>query len=896
MPRRAVATLGASPHVTRASSARASRSSDDLPAVLPSPSPLRAVLNLVTFGMVPLGTPESAPVQGEEVDVASEAGSESNEAGRESAVQSEVDESTNTDEESAETATPAPGARVRSVVEHPSVSSAVVAARLRHSTVEAKASQKKAAAAQAELLEKERKAGLSSSKKAGREALQQADEAVSSSDECLEVIARREQLLEELAGEKPSKSSTFTMGGLKGGSLQAALVATADAAMAKVAESFRKIDMVTLQDFEEAELLDLITDLETVGCKLSNSMYKRIKRAVLAAVQEQAKLMASRRVPLPEKPSSSSELSELLKSTALVGDESRVDMSVAAALPPLAMPKAGEKPAVYAKWKSKPRLTALLSGLSAEERDNVNFVRVVCQQVLLSAGKVIIDDKCSELVAEQLECLLEDVDTGEPGLFLPNDPEAAGVRAHVRMLLKVFAARQAASASDAASTKASDDAQLKKEKALRHLWEVPAGKVDAARALDHTRGRERLQAVVADDKSLSTLYDLYSSIGLKDKANGENSSFAKEFAEASRNYPLLAELLHHQHFPAPSPGALAAFSAHIQGLGGLRGAVGGPVALPVEAVAWAARAVVEVQQFLFKQVARYNLKNKVGEGVDRERMCKAMFHGDFSSNKSSNSSFSMSELTNPADPSQLVDAKASESAMRKMLDELMPIGAAMKAMHPTDMSIQDTLAEVAAACRQESIDGVLTPGTINSTLGAYLREYSAAWAEWQTAAVPMPTAEKAWLEARRGNALETAQRKEMQAKLVEQVKLVASLGKTVKEMSELVKKLQDRVTKCEQATPGREPRVPKLSHAQPPGGPASGGPAPTAAAGDSASMKSLKSDVFWCKKRFEEAEAAATAAAGGADEQAKKAKTAEEKAALAKAEAALKAAKDTQGK
>ena len=39
----------------------------------------------------------------------------------------------------------------------------------------------------------------------------------------------------------------------------------------------------------------------------------------------------------------------------------------------------------------------------------------------------------------------------------------------------------------------------------------------------------------------------------------------------------------------------------------------------------------------------------------------------------------MSELTNPADPSQLVSGKASEVDMRKMLDELLPIGAAMKA-------------------------------------------------------------------------------------------------------------------------------------------------------------------------------------------------------------------------
>ena len=308
------ATPVVTPRRTRAS-VRAMRVTVQEP-VVQSPSTLRAILNLVTLGLVPLLSPTTSEALPEKP--ASDAESESDAEAQQSDASEEVlSDGSEAAVLSQERATPALGASARRAIEvegATSTTSIVEAARARHAAKEAARDKARVEVADAiEKLESLRKSAAKATK-AARKARVQVDETIGSSDECLEVIVQREKKLAELTVEPAiaTVSSTplasaragFTMGGLPAGSLQAALVATGDAALLSVAELLRSIDVTTLADFAEAGLEELVADLQRVGCTLSNSLYKRIKTVAAAArlVQIAAPPQVPSRVPMAVPP------------------------------------------------------------------------------------------------------------------------------------------------------------------------------------------------------------------------------------------------------------------------------------------------------------------------------------------------------------------------------------------------------------------------------------------------------------------------------------------------------------------------------------------------------------------------------------------------------------------
>jgi len=259
-------------------------------------------------------------------------------------------------------------------------------------------------------------------------------EADDSSDECRAIIANREKSLEWLAADSPAKLAAraaetmvavsadakvlwpaFTMGGLPAGPLQELLQATNDSAFIKVAEIMRRVDMTTLGDFDDMDLEAMQIDLEKAGCRLSSAMYKRVKNVVAGAKAEASKktvLEATAAKAILEVPKSlmpgragkviaadgaaAAKAAALLAAGCVLQSDELIDVTEAHVFEPRGAALTKPKPVVKNYLARKARLSSLLSGLSPEEAENVNFVRNLCHQILLAAGKLVIDDKDSE--------------------------------------------------------------------------------------------------------------------------------------------------------------------------------------------------------------------------------------------------------------------------------------------------------------------------------------------------------------------------------------------------------------------------------------------------------------------------------------------------------------------
>jgi hypothetical protein len=334
--------------------------------------------------------------------------------------------------------------------------------------------------------------------------------------------------------------------------------------------------------------------------------------------------------------------------------------------------------------------------------------------------------------------------------------------------------------------------------------------------------------------------------------------------------------------------AEAAHKLMMVAMGGLEGVLSEGGTLPVETVAWCVKAVVDIQSYFFQQGSKKHLKNRVINSVDVERLLKAAFFGEISTAKSASGSFSLSELTNPSDPSVLVSAKATEAEIRTAVTSISALGVALAAAHPSDPSVHNVIAEVTAACQPETSSGAMTGTVVNAALGSFMREYSVMWSDFQTNRVPCPTAEAAWEEARKDNAVETAHRKEISLMVVELKASDARSQKAIKELGDKNKSLEERLKRLEQAA-GRG----GSSQAS------TSGPK-AAATGDAPSggFQALKNDVFHNKNRVKEAKAEADAAeaASASDAPAKRAAAKDAEAKLAKAEAAVAKAKEAKGK
>ena len=163
------------------------------------------------------------------------------------------------------------------------------------------------------------------------------------------------------------------------------------------------------------------------------------------------------------------------------------------------------------------------------------------------------------------------------------------------------------------------------------------------------------------------------------------------------------------------------------------------------------------------------------------------------------------------------------------------------------------------------------------------------WADFQTNRVACPTAEAAWEEARKDNAVETAHRKEVSLSVVELKANDAKNQKVVRDLGDKNKSIEERLKRLEQSVANRGGGGAAHPAASQPA--AAGGAAPGA-------FKVLKDDVFHAKLRAKDAKAESEAAdaASAADAPAKKAAAKDADAKLAKSEAALAKAKETQGK
>ena len=297
------------------------------------------------------------------------------------------------------------------------------------------------------------------------------------------------------------------------------------------------------------------------------------------------------------------------------------------------------------------------------------------------SGVTAMDENEYELVAEQVDDLLKELDDGK-GPTSPSGPGKRGAREAVKLLVKTRDARLAK--MDLLAKTAILDEEKKKmaTTSLHKMWSVPE-KGEGKNSLVHTRGLERVQVVMDNRPALRCLSELYSAIG--NSKEGEN--FVKEIETAQRSFPELNELLHHKKFPTASSGALAALN-HIGGLVGLEGALGEGGSLPVETVAWCVKAVVDIQTYYFQQGSKVLLKKRVVNTVDGERLFKAAFFGEISTAKTTSGSFSLSELTNPSDPSVLVSAKATESEIRTAVTSISALGVALAAAHPSDPAVR----------------------------------------------------------------------------------------------------------------------------------------------------------------------------------------------------------------
>jgi len=170
-----------------------------------------------------------------------------------------------------------------------------------------------------------------------------------------------------------------------------------------------------------------------------------------------------------------------------------------------------------------------------------------------------------------------------------------------------------------------------------------------------------------------------------------------------------------------------------------------------------------------------------------------------------------------------------------------------------------------------------------------MREYSVMWSDFQTNRVACPTAEAAWEEARKDNAVETAHRKEISLSVVELKANDAKNQKVIKELGDKNKSLEERLKRLEQSAASRN------------GGGATvktGAPAMAAGAVPSGAFKTLKDDVFHAKTRAKEAKAEAEAAEAesAADAPAKRTAAKDADAKVVKAEAAVAKAKEAKGK
>ena len=686
-----------------------------------------------------------------------------------------------------------------------------------------------------------------------------------------------------------------------GGSLQTILVA---AACAPLSAALAQLEMFEPSDLEMTSLDELQSDLSAIGFVLSKAAWKRMRqalgtldargrdvpadaatRAPAAAAREAAPAIPTAARAQPTKPAqcrgAASIATAAAAATAGVGlATGDVVVDPAKGVATAAPAEAPARPRAHEWSEGHPRLSRLLTLLSPEEGMSKALLALFAN-ILAIAGIGAFEPASGELMAEQIEhSVLEPLDRfaaaaeggeSESG-FEPREDGARGVRAHVRGLMKMrdaYSAARERAAREEASQRESDLASVR-------LWggEGAAGaaaKAPPGKTLEHTRARERIDAVVQDPEARKALQELQNAVHVP---KGEQAFLdLKETSE--RSCEALANLLHHEDVPQPSSGMLSAAKA--RGLAGLEAAIGGAVGR-AEMAAWVACATIDVQQYFFKAVVRCRLKGQTLDNVDSERLVKAAYYGKLAPSGVATGAFKLSEVTNPSDTTSIVGGKGKEGEARRLLDGLQPVAIALAAAHPRDSTVHETLGLVHQACvRGDGVDSKVVPEIVDAVYGSFLRQLSEDWSHFQTAAIAMPTVRAVWEAAEGAPSVKHAWQQHTRREMGELRAAHAASAKDAREAKELCKGLAERVKRLE----SRQSTQPQ------PGGGKPG--APTAS-----SKQKLKDDVFYSGKRLETAkkEHETAVAAGGSDVAAKKtamdkaAKEAKDaKAALAAAEA-----------
>ena len=672
------------------------------------------------------------------------------------------------------------------------------------------------------------------------------------------------------------------------GSLQKALI-PAGGKEELLAHSLWRIDILEPSDVSVLHLDALREELKSVGFNLSKVMWLKLKAVADKIVSDRAAVADKATKKKPKTPQRDKNAKSVLLTA--VGDSEDLDESELVGLPsdvevdPMAEPDVSlvQEPSkakarvssVLPEYVSTPLMQHVLERLTSVEVNDEQRMLHLFTSLLKLAEKVPIDAEDIILVAEQVDHLFSqlDVDGQLAGgtRAAPRDG-AVGVRALLRELLDSRALQKDRDTKKIADDEASAKKVKDDEEASRRMWDAEQGRKNADKTLEHMRARERIAATINSPEALKALDELYAAIG---SAKGEQA-FLNLNQAAQRNHSELATLLHHEHFPTASSGALAAFASK-GGLGGLERALGEPVALPVETQAWVAMAAHDVQEYTIKAAAKTKMKDVIGDKVDHERLLRATFFGKLAViGASATGNFRLSELTNPADPTSLIAKNANADDARKLLENIYPLALALTAMHPTDEFIHDTMAEVAKACRQDSED--ISPTLVNAIYGAFLRAHSSAWSDFQTMDMAIPDVTDIWASAQEGKAIDTAHRQVLKKALETAHEKLAAQTKKLETLEKKEKAHDERIKRLEQAKPARAPSTGAIEP---------GGANATSAGGKS--LKDLKSDVYHSKRRATEAKEAADKAEadGASDAAAKKTESDRLASELAKAEAAL---------
>jgi hypothetical protein len=459
-------------------------------------------------------------------------------------------------------------------------------------------------------------------------------------------------------------------------------------------------------------------------------------------------------------------------------------------------------------WKTEVEHCPILLSLVeehflADEREPGSVGRF-CRSVL-SMFRVDACEDDVEVIALQIEAELEFI-LDQGGTLAPDHRGSKALRAKLvleRSRAKTKAKKapeQKQPSSDessgdlrnAASTKAAViAAAVASSRLLEASSEEPRG--GRSKSLAAERARERIREVAQDPaarEALSSLHDI--------GRDGTAKQFLNEWSEANRNNVRLAELLHTERLSGPILGASGATSAlSLLSEGG-------------EGLGWEGHAervandAQLVQTYFVAACKKARLEGTCATSL-AARLSRGALFGTLVDAESESKSFKLGEMLQEDSGFTLVTTRsasakvASRAEAKSLMDSsLSAVGLALVEAHPTDSSVNFTLAQVqrrsAGPTGQDMHHDVM--------FGAFFRAYAQRWADFQTSPVKMPRMEDVWDEVKDD----------------ERVREAAQLQRE-KEQKERIQSLEEKVARLASTTSTRRDTKkgdPSLTPAGPP--------------------------------------------------------------------------------